>query len=256
MPWVLGGAFPFPVFLWQTRCFNGAGSRLQWGTEVMMKKKVGVILSGCGVYDGSEIHESVITMLALDRAGVEMLLCAPDIPQMHVVNHLTGDVAQGETRNVLVESARIARGSIRDIAGVRADEIDALILPGGFGAAKNLSDFAVQGSSCTVDSGVARLLREVFEQKKPIAAICIAPAVLARVLGPQGPELTIGSDFDTSEALESMGATHISCPVRECVIDTEHRIITTPAYMLAQSMAEAADGIERTVRELMLLIKT
>jgi len=219
-----------------------------------MKKKVGVILSGCGVYDGSEIHESVITMLALDRAGAEMLLCAPDIPQMHVVNHLTGDVSQGETRNVLVESARIARGSIRDIRDVSGTDIDGLILPGGFGAAKNLSDFAVQGSSCTVDPGVARLLKEVHQQGKPIAAVCIAPAVLARVLGPENPELTIGSDFETAEALESMGAQHINCPVRECIVDEERRIITTPAYMLAQSMAEAADGIENTVRELMHLI--
>jgi len=218
-----------------------------------MKKKVGVILSGCGVYDGSEIHESVITMLALDREGAEMLLCAPDIEQMHVVNHLTGDVAEGESRNVLVESARIARGSIRDIATVSADEIDALILPGGFGAAKNLCDFAVQGSSCTVDEGVARLVREVHAQSKPIAAVCIAPALIARVLGGENPSLTIGSDFDTAEALESMGADHVTCPVRECVVDEKHRIITTPAYMLAQSMSEAAEGIEKTVRELLRL---
>lgn len=221
-----------------------------------MKKKVGVILSGCGVYDGSEIHESVITMLALDREGMEMLLCAPDIEQMHVVNHLTGDVAQGESRNVLVESARIARGSIRDIATVKADEIDALILPGGFGAAKNLCDFAVQGSSCTVDEGVARLVREVYAAGKPIAAVCIAPALIAQVLGGEHPSLTIGSDFETAEALENMGAKHTVCPVRECVIDEKHKIITTPAYMLAQSMAEAADGIEKTVKELARLIES
>ena len=170
-----------------------------------MKKKVGVILSGCGVYDGSEIHESVITMLALDREGAEMLLCAPDIPQMHVVNHLTGDVAQSESRNVLVESARIARGSIRDVKSVTADEIDALILPGGFGAAKNLCDFAVQDSSCSVDEGVAALVRAVHEAGKPIAAVCIAPALIARVLGGDHPSLTIGSDYETAEALEKYG---------------------------------------------------
>lgn len=219
-----------------------------------MKKKIGVILSGCGVYDGSEIHESVITMLAIDRAGAEMLLCAPDVEQMHVVNHLTGDVSVGESRNVLVESARIARGAIRDSAEVKADEIDALILPGGFGAAKNLCDFAVQGSSCSVDEGIARLLKEVHSQGKPIAAVCIAPAVLARVLGEENPSLTIGADFDTAEALESMGARHVTCPVRECVVDEENRIITTPAYMLAQNMAEAADGIEQTVKELMRMM--
>ncbi len=216
-----------------------------------MAKKVGVILSGCGVYDGSEIHEAVITMLALDRAGAEMVLCAPDIPQMHVVNHLTGEVAEGETRNVLVESARIARGDIRDIAEVTADELDALIIPGGFGAAKNLSDFAVAGPDCSVHPEVARLVREVHAQGKPVAAVCIAPAILARVLGEEAPELTIGTDADTAGALERMGAHHLACPVTEFVVDRERKLVTTPAYMLAQRISEAAEGIEKTVRALL-----
>lgn len=216
-----------------------------------MGKKVGVILSGCGVYDGSEIHEAVITMLALDRAGAEMIICAPDMPQMHVVNHLTGEVAEGETRNVLVESARIARGAIKDIAQVSADEMDALILPGGFGAAKNLCDFAVKGAACEVHPEVARLVRDVHAQGKPVAAVCIAPALVAKVLGDESPELTIGTDAETAGALESMGAKHVSCPVRELVVDRERKLITTPAYMLAQNMSEAAEGIEKTVRTLL-----
>lgn len=216
-----------------------------------MGKKVGVILSGCGVYDGSEIHEAVITMLALDRAGAEMVICAPDMPQMHVINHLTGEVAEGETRNVLVESARIARGAIRDIAQVSAEELDALILPGGFGAAKNLCDFAVKGAECEVHPEVARLVQEVHSQGKPVAAVCIAPALVARVLGEESPELTIGTDAETAGALESMGAKHVSCPVREFVVDRERKLITTPAYMLAQNMSEAAEGIEKTVQTLL-----
>jgi enhancing lycopene biosynthesis protein 2 len=216
-----------------------------------MAKKVGVVLSGCGVYDGAEIHESVITMLALDRHGAEMVLCAPNAPQMHVINHLTGEVAEGEQRNVLVESARIARGAIRDVADVSADELDALILPGGFGAAKNLCDFAVSGPECTVDEGVAALVRSVHAQGKPVAAVCIAPALLAKVLGSEGPELTIGTDADTAGALESMGARHVSCPVTEFVVDTDRKLITSPAYMLAQSISEAAEGIEKTVTSLM-----
>jgi len=218
-----------------------------------MAKRVGVILSGCGVYDGAEIHESVITMLALDRAGAEMVLCAPNREQMHVVNHLTGDVAEGESRNVLVESARIARGAIRDVAEVEADELDALILPGGFGAAKNLCTFAVQGADCEVDPGVAALVHGVHAQGKPVAAVCIAPALLARVLGDEGPSLTIGNDGDTAGALEAMGATHVNCPVRDFIVDEERKIITSPAYMLAQSMSEAAEGIEKTVEELLRL---
>jgi enhancing lycopene biosynthesis protein 2 len=216
-----------------------------------MGKKVGVILSGCGVYDGAEIHESVITMLALDRQGAEMLICAPNIPQMHVVNHLTGDAADDESRNVLVESARIARGEIRDIADVSADEMDALILPGGFGAAKNLCSFAVAGAECEVDPGVERLVREVHGQGKPVAAVCIAPALLAKVLGSESPALTIGTDEGTAGALEAMGARHQACPVTEFVVDRERKLITSPAYMLATSISEAAEGIEKTVETLL-----
>ncbi len=216
-----------------------------------MGKKVGVVLSGCGVYDGAEIHESVITLLALDRQGAEVVMCAPDVAQMHVVNHLTGDVAEGEERNVLVESARIARGAVADVKDISADDLDALILPGGFGAAKNLCDFAVNGAECEVNPDVAALVRAVHSQGKPVAAVCIAPAVLARVLGEEAPELTIGNDAGTAGALETMGAAHVECPVREFVVDRERKIITSPAYMLAQSISEAADGIEGTVNALL-----
>ncbi len=216
-----------------------------------MGKKVGVVLSGCGVYDGAEIHESVITLLALDRQGAEAVMCAPDVAQMHVVNHLTGDVAEGEERNVLVESARIARGAVADVKDISADDLDALILPGGFGAAKNLCDFAVNGAECEVNPDVAALVRAVHSQGKPVVAVCIAPAVLARVLGEEAPELTIGNDAGTAGALETMGAAHVECPVREFVVDRERKIITSPAYMLAQSISEAADGIEGTVNALL-----
>ncbi len=218
-----------------------------------MGKKVGVILSGCGVYDGSEIHEAVLTMLALDRRGAEMVLCAPDMAQMHVVNHLTGEVAEGEERNVLVESARIARGEIRDLAEVRADELDALILPGGFGAAKNLCDFAVKGPECSVHPEVARLVREVHAQGKPVASVCIAPALIAKVLGGESPELTIGTDEATAGALEAMGARHVACPVKEFVVDRERKLVSTPAYMLGQRISEVAEGIDRTVEALLEL---
>ncbi len=216
-----------------------------------MAKKIGVILSGCGVYDGSEIHESVITLLALDRAGAEMVFCAPDVDQMHVVNHHTGEVVEGESRNARVEAARIARGPVADVAEIDAADLDGLILPGGFGAAKNLCTFAVAGADCRVDPGVARLVREMHAQGKPVAAVCIAPALVAKVLGDQAPELTIGTDQGTANALESMGARHVSCPVSEFVVDRERKLITSPAYMLAGRISEAAEGIEKTVEALM-----
>ncbi len=218
--------------------------------------KIGVILSGCGVYDGSEIYESTITLLALDRAGAEVLIMAPDTEQQ-VVNHLTGEVVEGATRNVLEESARIARGNIIDIAKVSADNIDGLFLPGGFGAAKNLCDFAFKGPDCEVNPEVARLIRDIVAGGKPLAAVCIAPAVLAKVLGSDMPqvEMTIGTDEGTAGAMTAMGVRHINCPVTECVIDKERKIITSPAYMLAGRISEAAEGIEKTVAAFMNMVE-
>lgn len=218
--------------------------------------KVGVILSGCGYLDGAEIHESVLTLLALDRAGAEAVCFAPDADQMHVVNHLTGQPVPGERRNVLIESARIARGKIQDLARARAADLDALVLPGGYGAAKNLCDFAVKGADCAVHPEVARIVSEMFQARKPVGAICIAPAILSKALGDQGPTLTIGTDKDTAAALEKMGAVHEACPVREFVVDEKHKLVTTPAYMLANRISEAAEGIEKLVREVLRLARS
>jgi len=217
--------------------------------------KVGVILSGCGVYDGSEIHEAVITLLTLDRAGVDTLCMAPNMEQK-VVNHLTGEQAEGETRNVLVESARISRGNISDIATVKANDIDALFLPGGFGAAKNLCNFASKGTDCEVHPEVARLVKEVVAAHKPLAAICIAPALISKVLGDEklAHKLTIGTDPETAQALTAMGSEHVSCPVSSFVIDKQNKLVSSPAYMLAGRISEAAEGIEKTVKEVLALI--
>ena len=220
-----------------------------------MAKKVGVVLSGCGVYDGAEIHESVITMLALDRRGAEMVLCAPNVDQLHVVNHLTGKVEEGASRNVLVEAARIARGQVRDLATVDPAELDALIIPGGFGAAKNLCDFAVKGPACEVHPEVARVVGGAHAAGKPIGAICIAPALIAKLLGAEHPQLTIGTDVGTAAALESLGAHHVDCGPEGTVVDAPSRIVTTPAYMLAGWVAEAAVGIEKLVGEVLALTK-
>jgi enhancing lycopene biosynthesis protein 2 len=216
-----------------------------------MAKRIGVLLSGCGVFDGSEVHEAVLTLLALDLRGAEALICAPDMPQMHVVNHLTGEVDQGATRNVLVESARIARGKIKDVAQVSAADVDGLALPGGFGAAKNLCDFATRGKDCEVHPQVTRLVREVHEAGKPVAAVCIAPALLARILGAQGPRLTIGSDAGTAAALEAMGAVHVSCGADDVVVDHAHRLVTSPAYMLGRHISEVARGIDKAMAALL-----
>jgi len=217
--------------------------------------KVGVVLAGCGVYDGSEIYETVITLLAIDRAGATAVCMAPDIEQ-GVVNHLTGEQVDGATRNVLEEAARIARGDITDIAKVSASDLDALIIPGGFGAAKNLCDFAFKGTDCEVNPEVARLVREIVAAKKPLAAICIAPALVAKVLGDDNltHQLTIGTDAGTAEAITAMGATHVACPVQEFVVDKENKLVSSPAYMLAGSISEAAEGIEKTVKAVLEMI--
>ncbi len=215
-------------------------------------KRVGVLLSGCGVLDGSEIHEAVLTLLAIDGNGARWIAIAPDQPQSAVVNHAAGKEAAGETRNVLVESARIARGAAKNLRDVKAADLDAVILPGGFGAAKNLSTFAAKGKDCTVDPEVARLLKEMHAAKKPVGAICIAPAVLAKVFGSDHkPQLTIGTDAGTAAALEAMGAKHRKCQVSEICVDRENKFVTTPAYMLAQRISEAAEGIGRLVQEVL-----
>lgn len=217
--------------------------------------KVGVVLSGCGVMDGSEIHEAVITLLALDKAGAEAVCMAPDVEQMHVINHLTGKPMEGEKRNVLVESARIARGKIKNLAQVKAGDLDALIFPGGFGAAKNLCNFATQGSECQVHPEITRLVQEMHQAKKPLGAICIAPALLAKIFEGDDPvTVTIGHDPATAKQIEKMGQIHQGCPVREFVVDEKNKIVTTPAYMEAKRISEAAEGIEKLVQAVLKLI--
>ncbi len=218
--------------------------------------KVGVVLSGSGVFDGSELHEAVLSLYFLDKNGAEVIMAAPNKAQLHVVNHLTGEVAEGETRNVLVESARIARGNIKDLKDVTADDFDALLFPGGFGAAKNLTTFAVDGADCKIDEEVKRIVRETVEAGKPLAAICIAPVLVAKALEGTGikSEITIGNDEGVAGALESFGATHHVCPVKEAIVDEKNKIITTPAYMLGQSITEVAEGIEKTVQKLLSFI--
>lgn len=213
-------------------------------------KKVGVVLPGCGFMDGAEIQESVLTLLALERAGLEPVCMAPNKDQYHVMNHLTGQVEAGEKRNVLVESARIARGQIEDLAAVEAKDLDALVFPGGFGAAKNLSTFAVDGAAGAVDGEVRRLMTEIFEARKPIGLICIAPAVGAQILGETGVEVTIGNDADTAAEVEKCGARHFDCAVEEIHVDEERRVISTPAYMLGKSALEVSRGIDKLVDKL------
>ncbi|OLS63181.1 isoprenoid biosynthesis glyoxalase ElbB [Pseudomonas putida] len=210
-----------------------------------MTKKVAVILSGCGVYDGAEIHESVITLLRLDQRGAQVQCFAPNIAQMHVINHLTGE-EMPETRNVLVESARIARGNVKDLGEADVDDFDALIVPGGFGAAKNLSSFAVDGPGCSVHPDVLALAEAFAEAGKPVGLICISPALAAKIYGP-GVVCTIGNDADTSAAIVKMGGTHEECDVHDIVEDTQRKLVSTPAYMLAQSISDAASGIYKLV---------
>ncbi len=211
-------------------------------------KRVAVLLSGCGVFDGSEIHESVLVLLALDRANARIICTAPDVPQHHVVNHLTRQPVPGETRNVLVESARIARGNIIPLSRLNLAEVDALILPGGFGAAKNLCTFALAGPDFQVEPQVARVLREAHQLGKPLGFVCIAPAIAAKLFGAEQLEFTIGNDADTARALQAAGAHHVNCTVHNVVVDRRLKIVTTPAYMLASRITEAEAGINKLVQ--------
>lgn len=214
--------------------------------------KIGVVLSGCGVNDGSEIHEATLLLLAIDRRGAQAICFAPDKAQADVVDHRTGKPA-GETRNVLAESARIARGEIKPLREARAAELDAVILPGGYGAAKNLCTFAQDGANCRVDPDMERLLRDVHSAGKPIGAACIAPVVLARLFGPEKPRLTIGNDAGTALALEAMGAAHREATVTEVLVDTDRRLATTPCYMLATRLSQVERGMDGLVEAVLEL---
>jgi enhancing lycopene biosynthesis protein 2 len=214
-------------------------------------KKFAVILAGCGVYDGAEIHEAVATLLSIDRAGAAYQCFAPNIDQMHVVNHLTGE-ATTETRNVLVEAARIARGNVKPLSELIPSEFDALIFPGGFGVAKNLCTFAVDGPNCLVNPDAERVVREAHAAHIPIGALCITPALIAKVLG-MGT-LTIGSDAGTAQAVETLGATHQNTQGSDVVIDLKNLLVTTPCYMLDSPISTIADGADNAVKALLNLM--
>jgi enhancing lycopene biosynthesis protein 2 len=217
-----------------------------------MAPKVVVVLSGCGVFDGTEIHEAVITLLTLSQEGAEVTCAAPEV-ELEVVDHAAGEPA-GQRRSVLVESARISRGAIVPLASIQPEAFDALFFPGGFGAAKNLSDFASRGASCELEPEVERVLRGFHAAGKPIGAVCIAPALLARALGEHKPQLTIGADPGTAAVLEAMGAEHRPRPVTGCLVDPANKLVTAPAYMLDAPLKDIAAGIAAAVRATLALV--
>lgn len=210
-----------------------------------MNKRIAVILSGCGVFDGSEIYESVLTLLRLDQKGVQCQCFAPDMAQHHVINHMNGEEMR-ESRNVLIESARLARGNIQRLAECQAADFDGLIIPGGFGAAKNLSDFALAGADMIVQKDVFNTVQAFSEAKKPVGLICIAPAMAGKLFG-NGVRCTIGNDSEMADTIRLTGAECVDCSVHDIVVDDVHKLVTTPAYMLANSISEAATGINRLV---------
>jgi enhancing lycopene biosynthesis protein 2 len=217
-------------------------------------KRIAVILSGCGVYDGTEIHEACAALLALRREGALAVACAPSGPQLHVVDHAFGQPAEGMSRDILAESARLVRGDIRPLADVRAADIDGVLLPGGFGAAKNLCTFATDGADCHVHPEVEAFLRQAHALGKPIGAMCIAPVILARVFGQDGrPRLTIGADASTAALVEAMGARHAACESAGVIVDEDGKFVTTPAYMGTEDISVVFDSAAAAVKKLLML---
>ena len=216
-----------------------------------MKKKIfAIVLAGSGVYDGSEIHEAVLTMLALDQQGCDYQLFAPDMPQMHVINHLTGNPTQ-ESRNVLVEASRIARGDIESLAEYKSKAFDGLIFPGGFGVAKNLCSFAVEGTNCSVNPLVENAVLETHKALKPIGALCISPVLIAKIL--KGVDVTIGQDKGTAEAILALGGKHSATSFGEVVVDHQNKIVSTPCYMLDSSIKQIYEGAFNLVKKIIEL---
>ncbi len=214
-------------------------------------KKIAVILAGCGVYDGSEIHEATMTLLAIKEQGADYQCFAPNINQAHVINHLTGE-AMDETRNVLVESARIARGNIKDLAEFKAADYDALVFPGGFGAAKNLSDLAFKGAEMEVLPVVEEAVLETVKAGKPVGALCISSVLMAKVL--KGTRVTVGQDEGTIAVVESFGSAHEPTNNGEVIVDKAFKLVTTPCYMLDATIADVANGARNLVRAILQMV--
>jgi len=211
------------------------------------KKCFAVVLSGCGVFDGSEIHEATLTLYAIKLQGADYEIFAPNVDQFHVINHLTGEV-QTENRNIMIEAARLARGKVRPLNEYKASEFDAIIFPGGFGVAKNLCTFAFDGPDCKVLPEVEKAIKETAAQSKPIGALCISPVLIARVLG--GVTITIGQDESTIKAVEALGAIHIKTNQCEVAIDPKNKIVTTPCYMLDADISQIGEGAINLVKEI------
>ena len=212
----------------------------------MAEKRVGVVLAGCGFLDGSEIQEAVATLLALDRRRASVVAMAPGVPQMHVIDHVRKEPEAGE-RRVLAESARLVRGDIRELTAVGGRDLDALLVPGGFGVAKNLCSYATEGRSMRVNPDVERLVLEMRSARKPMGFICIAPVIAARIFGREGVRVTLGDDPAVAADVESFGAKHVACKVEDVCVDERLRIASTPAYMLGPSVAPVSAGIDKLV---------
>jgi enhancing lycopene biosynthesis protein 2 len=210
-------------------------------TTPACQTKVALVLSGCGVYDGSEIHEASACMVHLSRHNAEVAIFAPDMNQLHVVNHVNGAPCATLVRNVFVESARIARGNIKPLNALDVEKFDAIVFPGGFGVAKNLCTYAVEGSKMTVNKDVEHVILAFHAAKKPIGLCCIAPLLAACAI--KGCEVTIGSDFDTAKVIQELGSRHVNKRALESHIDTRNKIVTTPAFMLDAPIHEIFDGI-------------
>jgi enhancing lycopene biosynthesis protein 2 len=213
--------------------------------------KAAVVISGCGVFDGAEIHEAVMTLYAIERHGGTYRIFAPNVMQHHVINHITGEPVK-ESRNVLAEAARIARGKIRPLTEYRASDFDVLIFPGGFGVAKNLCTYAFDGTECHVDRVVEDAIRSTHRAGKPIGALCIAPVLIARVLG--DVTVTIGNDTSTAADIKSMGGKHESRSHGEVTVDSKNRIVSAAAYMIDATISDIARDADEVIKAINDLI--
>lgn len=213
-----------------------------------MKKKIAIIIGGCGHRDGSEIHETTMTMLAVEEHGATYQMFAPNRNQYHVLNHLDG-TEMHEQRNMLVEAARIARGNILPLENFDVNQFDAVIFPGGFGVAKNFFNYAFKGMDCEVDEQIAHIIQSVHQAGKPIGALCISPVLMAKILG--NITVTIGQDAKTARDIEQMGATNVNTSNGDVVTDKKNKIFSTPCYMLDANLVDIHEDANNLVEAMM-----
>ena len=212
-------------------------------------KKTAIILSGCGQVDGSETHETILTILALEQHNLDWEGLAPSGLQTEVYDHYTNTKENISPSSMITEAARLVRGNITIINAVNASDYAAVIIPGGAGVIKNLSNYSTAGINFTIHPELLAFMATIVRLQIPAGFICIAPILIPKLYGNK-PKLTIGSNVELAAKIVQIGGEHCDCLANDIVIDHAQKIVSTPANMVAKNIVEVYHGIYKLVTQI------